>query len=82
MGIHIKKHSVTLFLYVVSCPLAPPTSMGIIAYGLKTGANIHSFFEISLFFREKLMKNYIISYRIASGEWTSFCIKLTNTNTT
>lgn len=31
---HIKKDRVTLFLHVVSSPVAPPTSMGIIVYRL------------------------------------------------
>ena len=43
----------TLSLHVVSSPVAPPTSMGIIAYGLYTGAKIQNNFESKEVFEEK-----------------------------
>jgi hypothetical protein len=41
------KHRVTLFHYVVSSPITPPTSMGINFNGLLTGAKIQKDFKIA-----------------------------------
>jgi hypothetical protein len=41
----------TLFLYVVSSPVAPPTSIGIIANELKTGQRYKKILEMSRLFR-------------------------------
>ena len=45
------KHRMTLFLYVVSSPVAPPTSIGIIANELKTGQRYKKISIMSPLFR-------------------------------
>jgi hypothetical protein len=68
------KHRVTLFHYVVSSPIAPPTSMSIIVNGLLTAAKIQNSYNIVRFFAKKLLDLLLISNKKASNRY--FCLLL------